>query len=85
MIYKCQSGSKCTQTFATERGLHLHRLACDHYKRHQAAVFAKRKLQAEQRKKVVPKDWTRKGKGMDMDSASVSLSFKFTQYSRLIK
>jgi hypothetical protein len=83
MIYSCRSGSRCTQTFPTERGLHLHRLACDHYKRHQAAVFAKRKLQAEQRKKVVLKDQTQKGKGRNniLNSGSVSLSFEFTEYS----
>jgi len=38
MIYKCRSGSECTLTFTTERGLHIHRQACDHYKRHEAAA-----------------------------------------------
>jgi len=92
MIYKCRSGSECTLTFTTERGLHIHRQACDHYKRHEAAAFSKRKLQAELRKNAVPKDQTRKGKGRGkgkgrdgiLKSGSVSLSFELTQYSSLI-
>ena len=59
MIYRCRSGSECTQTFTTERGLHIHRLACSHYKHHEAVTFAKRKALAAQKKAVVRK----KGKG----------------------
>jgi hypothetical protein len=69
MIYRCRSGSECTQTFTTERGLNIHRQACDHYKRHEAVTFAsKRKALAErknalaERNKAVMKE-RKKGKG----------------------
>jgi hypothetical protein len=53
MIYRCRSGSECTQTFTTERGLNIHRQACDHYKRHEAATFASKRKTLVERKKAV--------------------------------
>ena len=88
MIYRCRSGSECKHTFTTERGLHLHRLACSHYKNYQTAGFAKRQLLVGQKKKVVTKArQSRKGKGRAhiLDLESVGLLGQFNLYSQLIK
>jgi hypothetical protein len=61
MIYRCQNGTECTQTFVSERGLHIHRQACKYYKRHEAAAFAKQKALAERKKAVIKE--RNKGKG----------------------
>ena len=89
MIYSCRSGSKCGYTSATERGLHLHRKACDHYKRYEAAAFAKRKSIAEQKKDVITKDKrSRKGRGAGHDIGrfgSVRLLSQFIPHLQLTK
>jgi hypothetical protein len=90
MIYSCRSGSKCKYTSATERGLHLHRLACDYYKHYEAAALAKRKSIAEQKKKAVTKDKrSRKGRGSAShdvgEFGSVRLLSKFDPYLQLTK
>jgi IS4 transposase len=68
MIYRCRSGSQCKDTFTTERGLNIHRQTCNHYKRYEAAAFAKRKLVAGQQKKAA---MNKRSKGKGKEDADV--------------
>jgi hypothetical protein len=78
MIYRCQSGLECTQTFVNERGLHIHRRACKYYKRHEAATFAKRKALAERKKAAIKERNKGKGRadvpGVSMPTGSMKIS-----------
>ena len=85
MIYGCRSGSDCKHTCTTERGLNLHRLACDHYKRYQAASFAKRKILAERKKKAATQTQKGKGRVIAQGFGSVCLLSQFNLDSQLIK
>jgi len=65
-------------------------MACGHYKRYEAAAFAKRKSIAEQKKNVITKDkQSRKGRGgagHDFGKfGSVRLLSQFILYSQLTK
>ena len=65
----------------------MHRLACSHYKRYQAAGFAKRKLLAEQKKMATKAQRNKKGKGQTntLHFESVGLLGQFNPYPQLIK
>jgi hypothetical protein len=65
-------------------------MACDHYKRYEAAAFAKRKSIAEQKKNAITKDrQSRKGRGGTGHGigkfGSVRLLSQFNPYSQLTK